>query len=132
MGSIGLPTTHHLYPPFASDITTAPLVSISLTKLEAGDETESKAFYEAAKNLGFFYLKLEGSDLGERLVDGAEKLHVIQREFFKRPNEEKEEFAREKIDPFFGYRKAELPQFLNEDGTPKRNETYNVSDVLSF
>jgi hypothetical protein len=126
MGSVGINTTHHLYPPFPTDITTAPLVSISLSKLEAGDQVESNAFYEAAKNLGFFYMKLEGSSLGERIVDGAERLHKIQQEFFKRPNDEKEEFAREKIDQFFGYRKVEL-SLKNDDGTPRRNETYNVS-----
>jgi isopenicillin N synthase-like dioxygenase len=126
MGSMGVSTTHHLYPPFPSDIKTAPLVSISLSKLEAGNEAESKAFFDAAKNLGFFYMKLEGSSLGERIVNGAEELHRLQQQFFGRPNEEKEEFAREKIDPFFGYRKVEL-KFKNDDGTPKRNETYNAS-----
>ena len=126
MGSIGVATTHHLYPPFPDNITTAPLKFISLSKLEAGDEDESKAFFEASKNLGFFYMKLEGSSLGERIVDEAEQLHVIQQEFFKRPNEEKEEYAREKIDPFFGYRKAPV-NGTDESGNPKRNETYNVS-----
>jgi isopenicillin N synthase-like dioxygenase len=125
MGSAGISTSHHLYPPFPEDITTAPLVSVSLSKLESGDETESQAFYDAAKKLGFFYLNLEGSSLGESIVKGAEKLHKLQQEFFKRPNAEKEEFSREKIDPFFGYRKAELP-YKDEDGQPKRNETYNV------
>ena len=125
MGSIGLPTTHHLYPAFPDNITTAPLVTISLAKLEAGDEDESKAFFEATKNLGFFYMKLEGSSLGERMVDEAEQLHKIQQEFFKRPNEEKDIYAREKIDAFFGYRVA-LQKVKDEEGREKRNETYNV------
>lgn len=126
MGSVGVATTHHLYPPFPDDITTAPLVSISLRKLQAGDEAESKAFFDAARNLGFFYLNLEGSTLGESIVNGAEQLQQIQQEFFKQPHEEKEEYLREKIDAFFGYRKVEL-EFKHEDGTPMRNEMYNVS-----
>lgn len=126
MGSIGLPTSHHLYPPFPDNITTAPLVTISLSKLEAGDENESKAFFEAAKNLGFFYMKLEGSSLGERMVDEAEQLHAVQQEFFKRPNEEKDAFAREKIDAFFGYRNNGVVG-KDEQGREKRHETYNVS-----
>ena len=126
MGCIGLPTTHHLYPPFPDNITTAPLVTISLAKLEANDENESKAFFDATKNLGFFYMKLEGSSLGERIVDEAEQLHKVQQEFFKRPNQEKELYAREKIDPFFGYRVAPLKD-RDENGRSKRNETYNVS-----
>ena len=132
MGSIGegVATSHHLYPPFSEDIETAPLKFISLAKLEAGDENESKAFFEATKNLGFFYLKLDTdrSYNGEKIVDIAEQLQTIQQEFFKRPNEEKEIYAREKIDPFFGYRSAPVKE-KNEDGTMKRNETYNVINI---
>lgn len=125
MGSIGLPTIHHLYPPFPENITTAPLVTISLEKLELGDEAESKRFYDAAKDLGFFYMKLEGSALGERMVDEAEQLHHLQQGFFKLPSEEKEVYAREKIDAFFGYRVAPLKE-KDAEGREKRNETYNV------
>ena len=125
MGSMGISTTHDRYPPFPNDIKTAPLVSISLAKLEAGDERETKAFFEASKGLGFFYMSMEGSQLGERIVSGAEQLHALQQEFFQRPKEEREEYAREKIDPFFGYRQAKL-KVSNEDGSPRFNETYNV------
>lgn len=125
MGSVGLPTSHHLYPPFPDDIKTAPLVSISLDKLEAGDENESKAFFESAKGLGFFYLKLGDSELGQKLVSEAEQLNDLQKEFYKLPQEERDEFAREKIDAFFGYRQAQL-SFTDDDGQPLRNETYNV------
>lgn len=120
-----LKTSHHLYPPFAEGITTAPLVSVSLSKLEANDAAESRAFFEASKNLGFFYMNMEGSALGERLVSQAEQLHGIQKEFHSLSNQEKDEYARERIDPFFGYRLT--GEFEMADGTIQRNETYNVS-----
>ena len=127
MGSVGVATTHHLYPPFPDDITTAPLVSISLQKLQAGDESESKAFYDAAKNLGFFYLNLEGSRLGERIVDGAEQLQQLQQDFFRQPTEDKEQYLREKIDQFF-----DVPRF--EDwgarmwrGLTEANKPFTIS-----
>lgn len=123
-------TCHHLLPPFSDKVKTAPLVSISLAKLEASDEAESKAFFNAAQNLGFFYMNMEGSALGDKLVSEAEQLFQLQKAFFKRPNEEKETYAREKIDPFFGYRHGEL-KTKNEDGTTMRNETYNV-DAPSY
>ena len=126
MGSTDPQTTHHLYPPFASDITTAPLVSLSLRKLQSGDDAESKAFFAAAKNLGFFYMDLEGSTLGESIINGAERLQTLQQQFFKRPHEEKEEFSRTKIDPFFGYRKVDLG-VRDGEGREMRNEMYNVS-----
>ena len=131
MGSIGLPTSHHLYPPFPSNIKTAPLVSISLDKLQSGDRDESKAFFEASKNLGFFYLKLGDSDLGRKLVDEAEQLNELQKEFYQLPYAEREEFAREKIDAFFGYREVEL-EGVDEDGKVRRNETYNVRPFFSM
>jgi len=121
-------TTHHLYPPFATNVPTAPLVTISLAKLEASDGHDSQAFFDACQNLGFFYLKTEGSSLGDALVSEAEQLHRLQQEFFQQPSESKERFAREKIDPFFGYRYSELKR-EKEDETPKRNESYNVSLV---
>jgi isopenicillin N synthase-like dioxygenase len=120
-----LTTSHHQYPPFADGLTTAPLVSISLSKLEADDAAESRTFFKASKELGFFYLSMEGSALGEKLVSQAEQLHIVQKEFHSLPDQEKDKVAREKIDPFFGYRllgKTEL-----EDGTVQRNENYNVN-----
>jgi hypothetical protein len=123
-----LKTSHHLYPPFPEGLTTAPLVSISLSKLEADDAAESHAFFKASKELGFFYLSMEGSALGEKLVSQAEQLHLVQKEFHSLPNHEKDKFAREKLDPFFGYRilgKREM-----EDGTIQRDENYNVNRLI--
>lgn len=122
-------TTHHLYPPFPEDLPTAPLVSISLAKLEASDGVESQAFFNASQELGFFYLNMDGSPLGENIVSEAEQLHKLQQEFFKLPTEEKETYAREKIDSFFGYRHGDL-KGLNDDGTAKRNEIYNVVHTI--
>ena len=120
-----VPTCHGQFPPFADNITAAPLISISLAKLEASDAVESTAFFEACQKLGFFYMNMENSALGERIVSGAEQLLQVQKEFFKRPNEEKETYAREKIDAFFGYRHVDLKK-KNSDGTTQRAETYNV------
>jgi len=118
-------TCHGLLPPFPITVKTAPLVSISLARLESKDEDESDKFFDACKTLGFFYLNMEGSALGEKLVDGAERLHRVQKAFTQLPYEEKELYAREKIDAFFGYRHGDLDK-LDEHGHPLRNETYNV------
>ena len=119
-------TSHHCYPPFPEDLTTAPLVSVSLAKLEASNGPESQAFFDTCKSLGFFYLDTSGSPLGDSLVSEAEQLHELQNQFFKLPNAVKEEVAREKVDAFFGYRHGDIG-LSNDDGTPKRNESYNVS-----
>lgn len=91
-------TSHHELPPFAEGVETAPLVSISLAKLEANDTAESEAFFEASKNLGFFYMNMEGSSLGERIVTESEQLLQIQKQFHELPEEERDNFAREKFE----------------------------------
>lgn len=121
-------TCHHLYPPFAEGVATAPLVSISLANLEADNAAESQAFFKASKELGFFYLNMEGSALGEKIISEAEQLHVVQQEFAQLSNEEKDQFARGKVDPFFGYRLLNIVE--TKDGATERDENYNVSRLL--
>lgn len=126
MGSIGPRTSHDDYPPFPDSVKTAPLTSVSLAKLEANDPEESTAFFQACKDLGFFYLDTSSSALGDHLVAEAEQLLQLQKQFFACPNEDKEQFAREKVDAFFGYRHG-LTKVRAEDGELRRNEMYNVS-----
>ena len=123
-------TSHHLLPPFADGIKTAPLVSISLAKLESGDKETSDAFFKACKELGFFYLELFGSELGEKMVTEAEKLNALQKEFFKMPNEVKDKYGRPHLDPFYAYRYSDV-DIKDENGVPLRSESYNVSSGVS-
>ncbi|KAL6695226.1 hypothetical protein J3F84DRAFT_376453 [Trichoderma pleuroticola] len=118
-------TSHHLYPPFPDGVVTAPLVSISLAELEADNVAASEALFKASKELGFFYLKMDGSSLGEKIVLLAEELHALQNKFDDLPFAEKDQFAREKLHPFFGYRHSEIGP-IREDGTRDRNELYNM------
>lgn len=119
-------TSHHLLPPFGEGGKTAPLVSVSFAKLEAGDKEASDAFFKACKELGFFYLDMLGSELGETIVAEAEKLNTLQKEFFKLPNEVKDKYGRPHLHPFYAYRYSELDE-NDENGVPLRSENYNVS-----
>ena len=56
------------YPPFPSDVLTAPLSRISLSKLLLGDTDEEKALFQASRTAGFFLLDLSRSKLGEALI----------------------------------------------------------------
>ena len=62
---------------------------------------------------------------GEQVVDDAERLNKVQTEFFDLPNEAKDEFGRDKVDPLYSYRYREL-ETLDENGQPGRVESYNV------
>lgn len=97
-------TTHHLYPPFPSDLPTASLESISLSRLQSGDAAESSKLFDSCRNLGFFYLDLTGCQLGERVICLAESLHELQQEFFALPHQDKDQYGRDKVDQFYSYR----------------------------
>jgi len=121
-----VPTCHSSYPPFDPSVETAPLVSIKLADLEAGKPETSAAFWEAAQGLGFFYMDMFDSALGEKVVQGAEQLHALQQKVFALPNKEKDEYRREVVDPFFAYRPAELKVMEKDGVTPKRTESWNI------
>lgn len=122
-------TSHHLLPPFPDDVKTAPLVSVKFEDLEKGDAATSSTFFKACKELGFFYLDLLGSELGESIVAEAEKLNKVQRDFFKLPNEVKDVYGRPHLHPFYAYRFNELA-IKDENGVPLRGESYNVSSPM--
>lgn len=97
-------TTHELYPDFPSGLPIAPLESISLARLESGDEAVSSKFYESCKTLGFFYLDLTESELGRSIISDAENLHTLQQAFYALPHEIKDRYGRDKVDGFYSYR----------------------------
>lgn len=59
---------------FSHDISTAPLVHVSLEQLQAGDSHESAKVFEACKEAGSFVLNLRNDSLGEELMDDADAL----------------------------------------------------------
>lgn len=118
-------TSHHLLPPFPDSIKTAPLVSVSFESLEKGDGEASATFFKACKELGFFYLDLVGSELGENIIAEAEKLNRVQQDFFKLPNGVKDVYGRPHLHPFYAYRFNELA-IKDENGVSLRGESYNV------
>ncbi|WRT66805.1 uncharacterized protein IL334_003768 [Kwoniella shivajii] len=124
-------TSHHTLPPFPEGEKTAPLVSVSFAKLEAGERSASAAFFKACKELGFFYLDFLGSKLGETIVSEAEKLNKIQKEFFALPNEVKDVYGRPHLHPFYAYRYTET-EGKDENGASLRNANYNLrkDDIL--
>lgn len=106
--------------PFPDDVPTAPLLRISLAKLLDGDKTEEERLFQAACELGFFYIDLQlntesnGNGNGRRAgaanrtVDGdellrcAEQLFLVQKAFFKIPLEEKQKYDFKDQGSYFG------------------------------
>lgn len=77
-------------PPFPVDVPTAPLLQISLAKLQRKDEEEVKRFVRACEDIGFFYLDLRGP--GDDILANADKLFGVGKELFELPVEEKKKY----------------------------------------
>ncbi|KAK6415767.1 hypothetical protein LTR95_017547 [Oleoguttula sp. CCFEE 5521] len=138
-------------PLFPSDITTAPLLRISLSKLLSYDLTEITNLWNASRDLGFFYLDLRSPpptsttkrdsahEPSERNIDGpalvssAEKLFKTGEELFKLSTEEKLRYDFKDQGSYFGY-KGIGAGVVDAQGTKDRNEFYNVSkdDILGI
>lgn len=101
-------------------------MSVSFKDLEGSDANASAALFKACKELGFFYLDLFGSELGEKIIEEAENLNTLQKQFFELANEVKDVYGRPHLHPFYAYRYTEL-DVKDEDGVPLRSENYNVS-----
>ncbi|EJU03505.1 Clavaminate synthase-like protein [Dacryopinax primogenitus] len=115
-------------PPFPDNIPTAPLVTLSLAKLQANDPQEVAEFFKIGKGLGFFYLDLRGCDNGRQLLHDAEALLELQKQYFDLPLEEKRISDRETVpgsDGFFGW-KALGTLAVDKTGKTDRNEQLTV------
>ncbi|KZT59844.1 putative 1-aminocyclopropane-1-carboxylate oxidase [Calocera cornea HHB12733] len=121
-------------PPFPDDIPTAPLVTLSLAKLQNNDPQEIAEFYKIGKGLGFFYLDLRGCDEGKQLLHDAEALLEVEKQYFDLPLEEKRVSDREVVpgsDSFFGW-KALGTLAVDPTGKTDRHEqlNYKKDDIV--
>ena len=90
-------------PPFPDDVPTAPLLRLSLKSLLNNDKEESNRFFTACKDVGFFYLDLEGTREGQSLLEDAEALFGVGSELFDLPLEEKQSYDFSAQNSYFGY-----------------------------
>lgn len=118
-------------PPFPSDLPTAGLVSVPLHALESSPPSsdECSKLFTASRELGFFYLDLIGSELGESILCEVERLYALQQEFYALPHEVKDQYGMDKIDdPFYSYRWTQCKEGVKDVwGRSGRREMYNVS-----
>ncbi|KZO99573.1 Clavaminate synthase-like protein [Calocera viscosa TUFC12733] len=123
--------TFSTFPPFPDDVVTAPLVTLSLAKLQSAPAVtnpESQALFDCAKSLGFFYMDMRGSPEGETLLDGAERLHELEKQFFALSEEERAVCSREKKNDgngYFGWKRMGTT-VMDRNGTIDRYENFNL------
>ncbi|KAN0140119.1 Clavaminate synthase-like protein [Lactarius tabidus] len=114
-------------PPFPDDVPTVPLLVIDYARLQARDEQEIDRFWEAATELGFWYLKNHGTDaeVDAMLELGAHTMAL--------PFEEKMKFEQGDEGSSFGYKFAGA-NATDASGALDSVEFINVSkdDALAF
>ncbi|MCJ1249981.1 hypothetical protein MMC30_007207 [Trapelia coarctata] len=120
-------------PPFPDNIPTAPLLRLSLAKLLAKPEDgeESQRLFQASKELGFFYLDLRDTALGEGVLRDVDALFGVGRELFELEREEKQKYDFSGEGSYFGY-KGYGQAITDKAGTRDRNEFYNVPSPSPF
>ncbi len=114
-------------PPFPEGLNLAPIARISSRKLLDGDRDEAVRVLEATQTYGFFYLDLQDSPRGERLLEHSEQLLAVAQRVFDQPDEEKRRHMLEKGKSLFGYKAAGTVKKTDKDARPDATEFFNVS-----
>ncbi len=117
----------HDLPPFPSGLPLAPIAQVSSRKLLAGDAAEGARVLEAMQTYGFFYLDLQDSPEGERMLAHSEALLALAKEAFALPIEEKMPFHLERGGSLFGYKAAGTVKKTDKNARPDTTEFFNVS-----
>lgn len=89
-------------PAFPDDVPTAPMSTISLAKLNSGDEAAARDLLTACQELGFFLLDLNGDALGNELVDTIDQLFLASKDIMDLPLDEKEQYLHDAPRSFLG------------------------------
>ncbi|EGX89599.1 oxidoreductase [Cordyceps militaris CM01] len=111
-------------PEFPADVATAPLLRLSLLKLTNRDSTEIERFTKACRDLGFFYLHLDGP--GDTIQKQSTRLFDVAKELFDLPLEEKKKYDFSAQKTYFGYKHLG-GSVADRTGRLDRNEFYNIS-----
>lgn len=102
---MSLPTAYYddLIPqPFPDNVPTAPLGSISLAQLDAGEAGARQRVGHAMRHVGFFYLDLRGHEVGMALLrEAVECCRLTKDTLIGLPMELKEQYkVREELGAF--------------------------------
>lgn len=79
-------------PAFPDDIPTASMDTISLAKLNSGDQSTAQSLLDSCQKLGFFLLDLRGDALGESMINEIDSLFIAGNDIMNLPNEVKIKF----------------------------------------
>lgn len=118
--------TPEKYPPFPDGLLTVELQTISLDQLLKGNRDEQERVFEVCQGRGFFYLDLQGSDMGDVILKGAEQIARVGEEIFDLPLDEKMSYLQGQGGrTLFGYKNVGAT-VTDKTGTKDTAEFFNV------
>lgn len=112
------------YPPFPEGLKTIDLQTISLAKLQNGDQAEQNRMFEACKGWGFFYLELGDAEQGNIILSGADDIARVGAQIMALPLDEKMKYVPAPKE-LFGYKKVGQT-LVDKNKTPDTAEFFNV------
>ncbi|PWY96615.1 Clavaminate synthase-like protein [Aspergillus sclerotioniger CBS 115572] len=120
-------------PRFPSDIPTAPLLRLSLSKLQSHDITETHRLLQACEEIGFFYLDLQDTNIGNNLLTLSDELFSTTENLFSLSLDEKRKYVFTYPNCHHGYR-IHSAGVVDREGIFDVNELYNISktDILNL
>ena len=89
-------------PPFPDDVPTAKLACLSISKLIAGDTSESESLFQACTTTGFFLLDLRDHNLGQLLLEAVPPMFKLAKALFELESAEKDVYSFKEGQPIFG------------------------------
>jgi isopenicillin N synthase-like dioxygenase len=89
-------------PAFPDDVPTAPMHTISLAELSAGNKSVANDVLAACQELGFFLLDLRGDQLGESVIKEVDELFEAGKDIMNLPDEVKDNFQHDPPRSFLG------------------------------
>ena len=81
------------HPPFPTDVPTAQVTRVSLSKLLSNDKAETDALFEACKTSGLFMVALDDGAQGEELIGDASNVFRAGEKIFDLDYDEKMKYA---------------------------------------
>lgn len=89
-------------PAFPDDILTASMSTISLARLNSGDEAAARSLLAACQELGFFLLDLSEDALGKELIEDIDQLFLVGKDIMDLPADVKEHYRNDYPRSFLG------------------------------
>ncbi|KAK9423866.1 hypothetical protein SUNI508_03882 [Seiridium unicorne] len=119
--------TPELYPPFPEGLPTVELETLSLDQLLKGNADVQDRLFQVCKGRGFFYLDLQGSEVGDVILEGAQQIARVGEETFELPLDEKMKYTQGKgARTLFGYKYVGAT-VTDKAGTKDTAEFFNVA-----